>query len=114
MVSLLEDYSYFQFDNYSVPKKDEIDAETEEELEQALREQQIKPASIVIALGGMYVAYSKWIKKEIILAKIEGKPILGVEPYGSAQTPNYIEEHADETVGWSGKSVVQAIRRLAE
>jgi type II secretory pathway component PulF len=87
MVSLLEDYSYFQFDNYSVPKKDEIDAETEEELEQALREQQIKPASIVIALGGMYVAYSKWIKKEIILAKIEGKPILGVEPYGSAQTP---------------------------
>jgi len=113
MIELLRDYPNFSFRNYSVPEVDEIDANSEEELEQALREDQIKPATVVIILGGMYVAHSKWIKKEVILAEIEGKPILGVSPHGSDQMPNFVEDHADEIVGWQAESVVEAIRDLA-
>ena len=87
MVKLLRDYPNFSFRNYSVPEVDEIDADTEEELERALREDQIKPATVVIILGGMYVAHSKWIKKETILAKIQGKPILGVQPHETRRCP---------------------------
>jgi hypothetical protein len=113
MVKLLRDYPNFSFRNYSVPEADELDADTEEELEQALREDQIKPATVVIILGGMYVAHSKWIKKEIILAEIEDKPILGVKPYGNDQMPNFVEDHADKIVGWRGESVVEGVRDLA-
>jgi len=114
MVELLRDYPNFRFRNYSVPEVDEIDADTEEDLEQALREDQIKPATVVIILGGMYVAHSKWIKKETILAEIEGKPILGVQPHGNEQMPNFVEDHADQIVGWRAKSVVEGIRDLAD
>lgn len=114
MVELLEDKSYFNFRNYSVPEKDEIDADDDEELAQALREQQIKPATVVVVLGGMYVAHSKWIKKEIILAEIESKPILGVKPHGNSQMPNFVEKHADKVVGWNTDSVVEGIRELAK
>lgn len=114
MVDLFRDHPNFSFRNYSVPEVDEIDADDEEELEQALREDQIRPATVVIILGGMYVAHSKWIKKEIILAEIEGKPILGVKPHGNKQMPNVVEDHADQIVGWQGKSVVEGIRELAD
>lgn len=113
MVELLRDYSNFNFRNYSVPEVDEIEASTEDELEQALREDQIKPATVVVILGGMYVAHSKWIKKETILAEIENKPILGVRPHGNEQMPSFVEDHADENVGWRAKSVVEGIRDLA-
>jgi hypothetical protein len=66
-----------------------------------------------VILGGMYVAHSKWIKKEVILAEIENKPILGVRPHGNDQMPNFVENHADKVVGWRAKSVVEGIRELA-
>ena len=113
VVELLREYPNFSFRNYSVPEVDEIDASTEDELEAALREDQIKPATVVVILGGMYVAHSKWIKKEIILAEIESTPILGVKPYGNKQMPNFVEDHADEIVGWQAESVVEGIRDLA-
>jgi hypothetical protein len=114
MVELLREYPNFSFRNYSVPEVDEIDASTEDELETALREDQIKPATVVVILGGMYVAHSKWIKKEIILAEIESTPILGVKPYGSKQMPNFVEDPADEIIGWQAESVVEGIRNLAD
>lgn len=114
MVELLREYPNFNLRNYSVPEVDEIDASTEEELEDALREDQIRPATVVVILGGMYVAHSKWIKKEIILAEIENKPILGVQPHGNKQMPNIVEDHADEIVGWRAESVVEGIRDLAD
>lgn len=112
MLELLRDYPNFSFRNYSVPEIDKIDANTDEELERALREDQIKPATIVVLLGGMYVAHSKWIKKETTLAEIDGKPILGVKPHGNERMPSFVEDHADQTVGWRGKSVVDGIRDL--
>jgi len=113
MVDLLDDANYFEYKNYSVPEDDAIDADTDEELEEALREGQIKPASVVVVLAGLYSSYSDWIGREIRIAEEEDKAILGVEPWGSDSTSNYVERHADQMVGWNTDSVVDAVRDLS-
>lgn len=113
MVDLLDDANYFGYRNYSVPEEDAIDADTDEELEEALREGQIKPASVVVVLAGLYSSYSDWIGREIRIAEEENKAILGVEPWGSDSTSNYVERHADKMVGWNTDSIVDAIRDLS-
>lgn len=113
MVDLLDDANYFEYRNYSVPEEDAIDADTDEELEEALREGQIKPASVVVVLAGLYSSYSDWIGREIRIAEDEDKPILGVEPWGSDSTSNYVKRHADRMVGWNTDSIVEAIRDLS-
>lgn len=109
MENLLEDASYFDFENYSVPKKDAIDGNVDHKL----KHHQIKPASVVIVLAGIYSSHSEMIKKEVRMAEDLDKPILGVEPYGSERTSKYVRDHADEVVGWSRKSVVDTIRDLS-
>lgn len=113
MVDLLDDAKYFEYKDYSVPSEKEIDADTDEELEEALQEGQIKPSSVVVVLAGLYSTYSDWIGKEIRIAEEEDKPILGVKPWGSDRTSNYVERHADKMVGWNTDSVVDGIRDLA-
>ena len=113
MFDLLDDASYFEYRNYSVPEEDAIDADSDEELEEELREGQIKPASVFIALVGLYSSYSDWIGREIRIAEDVDKPILGVEPWGSDSTSNYVERHADQMVGWNTDSIVDAIRDLS-
>jgi len=113
MVDLLDDANYFEYKNYSVPEDDAIDVDTDEELEEALRESQIKPASVVVVLAGLYSSYSDWIGREIRIAEEEDKAILGVEPWGSDSTSNYVERHADQMVGWNTDSVVDAVRDLS-
>lgn len=39
-------------------------------LREALREGQIKPASVVVFLAGLYSTYNDWIRKEIRIAVI--------------------------------------------
>jgi hypothetical protein len=113
MVELLDDANYFEYRNYSVPKEDGIDADSDEELEEELREGQIKPASVFIALAGLYSSYSDWIGREIRIAEAEDKPIIGVEPWGSSSTSNYVERHAGRMVGWNTDSIVDAIRDMS-
>lgn len=113
LVRLLEDAGRFDFRNYSVPQEEQFDTETDEELETLLREKQIKPSSVVLVLAGMYSSHSKWIGKEIRMAKVEGKPILGVKPWGNDRTSSYVERHADEMVAWNTDSIVEGIRDLA-
>lgn len=113
MVDLLSDANYFDFRNYSVPEEDAIDTTSDDELEDELREGQIKPSSVVIALAGLYSSYSDWIGREIRIADDEDKPILGVEPWGSENTSDYVERHADRMVGWNTDSVVEAVRDMS-
>lgn len=113
LIRLLEEADRFDFRDYSVPKEEKFDTETNEELEQVLREKQIKPSSVVIVLAGLYSTHSDWIGREIRIAEDEGKPILGVEPWGSDRTSNYVEQHADKMVGWNTDSIVNGIRDLA-
>jgi len=76
---LLNDADGFEWKNYSVPEHDEIDSTSDEELEEALRNQ-IRPTNVVLITSGMYVAYREWIQKEIDIALEMNKPIIGIMP----------------------------------
>ncbi|MBC6408630.1 MAG: TIR domain-containing protein [Rhodobacteraceae bacterium] len=100
------------FKDYSVPRYDPIhNAGSDLELKQAI-DNQISRCSVVIAPTGMYASYSKWIAKELDLAKSYNKPILGVNPWGQERTSSVVREAADITVGWNKESVVKAIWEL--
>lgn len=111
MEELLEDASYFEFKNYSIPEEKEIDESTTYELKKALRDQMAQ-ASVILVLAGQYVRDSTWIKKEIKMASEDDKPIIGVVPWGEGEdkTPVYVDIMSDELVGWNTDSVVEAIR----
>lgn len=111
LVNLLNNAPYFIYKNYSIPKDDPIhNALNTCELKKAIRNQ-IKYASCVIILAGVYSAYSKWIKIEIELAQEMGKRIIAVEPWGSYRTSDIVKRSADEIVAWNTNSIVSAIKR---
>ena len=116
LVKLLNDKACFYFKNYSVPKDDPIHTQgTDRELRLAIT-RQMQPCSVVLILVGVYVSYSKWIEKELYIAKHEfdtPKPIIAIEPRGSERTSLPVKDNADRTVKWNTESVVNAIRELA-
>ena len=85
LVKLLKQRPYFDFKNYSVPKDDPIHTNgTDKELYQAIF-RKIKPCSRVLILAGVYASYSKWIGKEIEIAKNSfavQKRIIAIQPWG--------------------------------
>jgi hypothetical protein len=113
LVALLTNRGYFDFRNYSVPRIDPIvDAVGDVALERAIRDQ-MRPCHVVLILAGVYSTYSKWINKEIALAKDFGKPIIGINPWGATNTSTVVQDNADRMVNWNADSIVQAIRELA-
>ena len=113
LTSLLNRRAFFSFKNYSVPESNPIiGARTDKQLEEAI-ENKVRASSVVVIMTGVYATYSKWINKEIAIAKRFGKPILAVKPYGSRNMSTVVQNAADEICNWSTESVVAAIRRLA-
>ena len=102
----------FLWRNYSVPEHDPLKTRTDRGLEAKLHNQ-IGPTNIVIILAGMYATHSKWIKKEIKIAKSYRKPIIGIQPRGRQRTPVDVQAAAKTMVGWNTQSIVSAIRRYA-
>src|SRR4051812_42005795 len=71
LIRLLNNDPSFSYKNYSVPKNDPIhNAKTDRELYEAIK-RQVSPSNFVIILAGVYSTYSKWINKEITIAKNE-------------------------------------------
>lgn len=104
---------YFPYKNYSVPKDDPIhNAPNQAALRSAI-EAQIKPASVVVIMAGVYSTYSKWINIEIEIAKRLGKPIVAIEPWGAEKTSKVVKDAADKIVKWQTDSIVDAIRAVA-
>ena len=103
------------YKNYSVPKDDPIhNANNDKELKEAIK-QQMQYASVVIVLAGVYSSYSKWIDKEIELAKkgfLIPKKIIAVEPWAAEKTSKTVKDAADIIVKWQTSSIVDAIKRL--
>ena len=100
------------FSDYSVPKDDPIhNAPSDRKLRDAIF-RKIALSHVVVIPTGMYVNYSKWIKKEISGASEKNKPILAVNPWGQQRTSSVVAQAADQTVGWNKKSVVGAIWNL--
>ena len=117
LMELLKKASYFSFKDFSVPKDDPIhNAPTNKALYEAIK-RQISPASVVVILAGIYASYSKWIDKEIKIAKSEftsPKKILAIEPWASERTSTSVKDNADQTVGWNGQSIANAIKELTD
>ena len=115
LVKLLDERTYFDWKDYSVPIDDPLHTNgTDKELRAKIAEQ-IRQSSIVIVLAGVYANYSKWIEKEIDIAKNDfstPKPILAVEPRGSERTSIYVKDKANKIVNWNTESIVEAIRDL--
>jgi len=112
LLALLKAAPLFVCSDYSVPKRDPLDARTARQLWDAIC-QQIAPTSVVLVLSGMYTAYSKWMQAEIDIAQLYRKPIVGIVPRGNEVAPRAVTSVAAEMVGWSTLSIVGAIRRRA-
>ena len=116
LVNLLESRPYFDFRNYSVPRNDPVHTNgTDRELYRAIL-QKMRPCSVILILAGVYATYSKWIQKEVEIARGEDwieKPIVAIEPWGSERTSVFVKDNADRIVRWNTESIVSAIRDLA-
>lgn len=115
LLRLLNSVEDFDYRNYSVPKDDPIhNANSATALRAAIKEQ-MRSASCVLVLAGVYSSYSTWIDEEIDLAKngfIPPKKIVAVEPWGAEHTSLVVKKAADEIVKWQADSIVSAIRRV--
>lgn len=115
LINLLRGRGYFNFRDYSIPKDDPVHVGTDKALSEAIQNK-MQPCGIVIVLAGVYASYSKWIDKEIKIAKSgfsNPKSILAIEPFGSERTSLVVKNNADRIVKWNTESVVSAIRELA-
>lgn len=113
LTNLLNDYSLFNFRNYSVPEHDPINFSTTSQLYNQL-EEQIRQSSVVLLIAGKYIKYRKWIKEEIKIAKKYNKPIIAIRPWGADILPSEAESNADVIVNWNASSIVNAIRENAK
>lgn len=117
LISLLDKRSYFPYKDFSVPKSDPIHTSgSDKQLYNAIYNK-IYLCNTVIIMAGVYSSYSKWIDKEIQIAKtafIVPKPIIAIEPWASERTSKKVTENADVVVGWNTESVVNAIRSLTK
>lgn len=116
-VDLLNKDSSFTYKNYSIPKNDPVHTNgTDKELKEAIKNK-IAPSSIVIIMAGVYSTYSKWIDKEIDIAKngfSDPKPILGVKPWAQTNVSTKVQDNADKIVGWNSATIIKAIKDLCD
>lgn len=115
LISLLNARGHFPFRDFSVPKDDPIHTRgTDRELAEAITNK-MRLCHCVIILAGVYSSYSKWIRKELRIAR-EGfqtpKPVIAIEPWGAERTSADAKDSADIVVGWNTESIVGAIREL--
>ena len=103
------DESDLLWKNYSVPEHDPVDANNTIKLKEALTAQ-IRPASIVIIIAGMYAAHSYWIDYEIDEAQRMNKTIIALKPRGNERMPLKVQDAANAVVNWNSKSLIETIQ----
>lgn len=116
LVELLNSKTFFDYKNYSIPKNDPIHYATYDYQLYDVIKNKVSYTHVVLILAGVYSSYSKWIDKEIKIAKKEflvPKPIIGIEPWGSERTSIKVKNSADKIVGWNTDSIVAAIKELS-
>ncbi len=115
LCAMLDKATYFSYKNYSVPKDDpfRILAKTDYTYELALRrniKEQMKYASVVLILAGVYATYSDSIQMEIEIANELEKPIIAIEPWASLKSSQVVKDNAVAIVSWNTDSIVNAIK----
>ena len=114
LVTLLNAAPNFQYKNYSVPKNDPVhNAPNVDALYKAIQNQMVF-CDVVLIMAGKYATYSKWIQREIQIAKgySTPKPIVAIRPWANEQVSSVVSDAADRLVNWSTSSIVSAIREL--
>jgi hypothetical protein len=113
LVALLDAAPSFQYKNYSVPKDHPVhNAPNLDALYKAIRNQMVF-CDVVLIMAGKYATYSKWIQREIQIAKKDfSKPIVAIRPWANEQVSSVVSDAADRLVGWNTNSIVSAIREL--
>jgi len=114
LVKLLDAAHHFQYRNYSVPKNDPVhNAPNVDALYRAIQKQ-MAFCDVVLIMAGKYATYSKWIQREIQIAKGYTKPkaIVAIRPWANEQVSSVVSNAADRLVSWSTASIVSAIREL--
>lgn len=111
--NLLTNRGYFNVEFEEVPPHDPIDSVNSYYVKQRVAER-IKNSDVIIGLAGMYASYSSWMEWELNQAISQGKPILGVIPWGQERISDMVRSKANEIVRWNTESIVDAIRTLAK
>lgn len=113
LVGLLDAAPKFRYRNYSVPKNDPIhNAPNVAALYEAIKNQMVF-CDVILIMAGKYATYSKWIQREIQIAKGDfSKPIVAIRPWASEQVSSVVRDSADALVNWNTNSIVSAIRAL--
>lgn len=114
LVKFFNEHPHFSWVDYSVPKDDPIhNAPNDKALYEAIKNQ-MSLANCVVMMAGVYSSYSKWINKEIEIAKtVYSKPLIAVEPWASEKTSKNVKDNADAIVKWNSASIVNAIRNYS-
>jgi hypothetical protein len=110
--NLLNQRGYFNVEFEEVPPHDPIDSVNAAYVRYRIS-QRIRESDVVIGLAGMYASYSSWMEWELNQAISQGKPILGVIPWGQERVSETVRSKADAIVRWNTESIVAAIRNLA-
>jgi hypothetical protein len=111
LIKLLQKIKLFNFYNYSVPEQDPLIADSDKELMQELCDQ-LRGCHVLLVIANMCPSYSEWIQKEVLIARVYGKPVLGVVPRGQKRISAFVREYSDFLVRWNSKSIAKAILRL--
>jgi hypothetical protein len=109
VVQFLDNAPDFRWQNLSIPEHDPVD---DNDLAYELRNE-MRPADVFLVIAGMYAAQREWIEFELGFARRIGTPVIGIMKRGAQRLPVVIQRAAVEIVGWSGASIIQAIRRHA-
>lgn len=116
LIELLKSDWRFSFKDFSVPRYDPIHTRgTDKELQNAILNQ-MRPCHVMIILSGVYATYSKWINKEVQIAKTgftAPKPILAIRPWAQERNSSVAQECADGICGWNTAPIIAKIRELA-
>lgn len=111
LVATLRNSSYFSCYDYSINADKSLTSKRVPDYQicQSL-EEQIKHASVVLVLLGMYAASHEWIQTEVDIAVSLGKPVIGIKPWGQERLPQEIVSKCNKIVGWNGPSIIDSIR----
>lgn len=114
--NLLDNRLYFSYIDYSIPKDDPVHTKgTDRELSEAIYNK-MRPCHIVLIMAGVYSTHSKWINKEIRIAKnqfINPKPIIGIKPWAQTNVSSIVNDNSDKLVSWNKETIVSAIKEYA-
>lgn len=117
LTSLLDKVEDFPYRDLSIPVTNPIEnISTNKALAKEI-EDQILNATVVVVIAGMFVTESKWMKKEMEIAKNsfnKPKKILAVRLLGSERSSTLAQDSADATVGWDGPSIAKKIKELTK